>query len=186
MATLIADTACGYAALTMMPPDGAVLTTGFNINLLAPAQGDRLIAVGKVVRPGRKLMVCIGDVFAEHAHSRKAVALMTASMIVIDTATGARISSIPESAFENLYVGICSLAFDPRGRSLAWVNGRGRAIISDAQTGATLTSRTLLEGSGAWLRLAWSPVARGDSPGRDGTTGPVFARRCGCARRAAR
>ena len=87
---MIADTACGYAALTMMPPDGAVLTTEFKINLLAPAQGDRLIAVGKVVRPGRKLMVCIGDVFAEQAHSRKAVALMTASMIVIDTATGLR------------------------------------------------------------------------------------------------
>src|SRR5438128_263647 len=50
----IVDTACGYAALTLMPMDAAVLTTEFKLNLLSPAKGDRFIAAGRVVRPGRK------------------------------------------------------------------------------------------------------------------------------------
>jgi uncharacterized protein (TIGR00369 family) len=86
----IADTACGYAALTLMPNDAAVLTTEFKINLLSPAKGDRFLAVGRVVRPGRKLMVCLGEVFAEEGEARKQVALMTASMMVVDGATGLR------------------------------------------------------------------------------------------------
>jgi uncharacterized protein (TIGR00369 family) len=86
----IADTACGYAALTLMPSDAAVLTAEFKINLLAPARGERFTAVGRVVRPGRKLMVCLGEVFAEAGEVRKQVALMTASMMVIDGATGLR------------------------------------------------------------------------------------------------
>jgi uncharacterized protein (TIGR00369 family) len=85
---MIVDTACGYAALTLMPREAAVLTTEFKLNLLSPAKGERLIAVGRVVRPGRKLMVCVGDVFAEEGGGRKHVALMTTSMMVIDTATG--------------------------------------------------------------------------------------------------
>ncbi len=88
--SMIADTACGYAALTLMPADAAVLTTEFKLNLLAPAKGERFIAVGKVVRPGKKLMVCLGEVFAEEGGKRKQIALMTASMMVIDTATGLR------------------------------------------------------------------------------------------------
>jgi len=87
---MIADTACGYAALTLMPADAAVLTTEFKINLLSPAKGDRFVATGRVVRPGRKLMVCLGDVFAEAGGSRKQIALMTASMMVVETATGLR------------------------------------------------------------------------------------------------
>jgi uncharacterized protein (TIGR00369 family) len=86
----IADTACGYAALTLMPSDAAVLTTEFKINLLSPAQGERFMAVGRVVRPGRNLMVCLGEVFAEQGDARKQVALMTASMMVVDGATGLR------------------------------------------------------------------------------------------------
>jgi len=86
----IADTACGYAALSLMPPDAAVLTTEFKVNLLAPAKGERFVAVGRVVRPGRTLMVCLGEVFAEEGGKRKQVALMTASMMVISTATGLR------------------------------------------------------------------------------------------------
>jgi uncharacterized protein (TIGR00369 family) len=87
---MIADTACGFAALSLMPEDAAVLTTEFKLNLLAPAKGERLIALGRVVRPGRKLMVCLCEVFAEEAGKRKQVALMTASMMVVDTATGLR------------------------------------------------------------------------------------------------
>jgi uncharacterized protein (TIGR00369 family) len=86
----IADTACGYAALTLMPNEAAVLTTEFKINLLSPAKGDRFIAIGRVVRAGRKLMVCLGEVFAEAENERKQVALMTASMMVVDGGTGLR------------------------------------------------------------------------------------------------
>jgi uncharacterized protein (TIGR00369 family) len=89
LATIL-DTACGYAALTLMPKEAAVLTTEFKINFLSPAMGDRLVAAGHVVRPGRKLMVCLGDVFAEKGESRSQVALMTASMIVVDVTTGLR------------------------------------------------------------------------------------------------
>jgi uncharacterized protein (TIGR00369 family) len=86
----IADTACGYAALTLMPNEAAVLTTEFKINLLSPARGDRFVATGRVVRAGRKLMVCLGEVFAEAGDERKQIALMTASMMVVDGATGLR------------------------------------------------------------------------------------------------
>jgi uncharacterized protein (TIGR00369 family) len=87
---MLADTACGFAALSLMPEDAAVLTTEFKLNLLAPAKGERLIATGRVVRPGKKLMVCLGEVFAEDGAKRRQVALMTASMMVIDTTTGLR------------------------------------------------------------------------------------------------
>jgi uncharacterized protein (TIGR00369 family) len=86
--TMLVDTACGFAALSLMPEDAAVLTTEFKVNLLSPAKGERFIARGKVVRPGKKLMVCLGEVFAEENGKRKQVALMTASMMVMDTSTG--------------------------------------------------------------------------------------------------
>ncbi|GIK80576.1 MAG: PaaI family thioesterase [Xanthobacteraceae bacterium] len=86
---MIVDTACGFAALSLMPPDAAVLTTEFKLNLLAPGQGQRFLARGRVVRPGKKLMVCLGEVFAEtDGMPAKQTALMTASMMVIDGATG--------------------------------------------------------------------------------------------------
>ena len=86
---MIADSACGYAALSLMPLDAAVLTTEFKLNLLSPATGESLLARGRVVRPGRKLMVCLGEVFAEGS-AGKQVALMTASMMVVDSAGGLR------------------------------------------------------------------------------------------------
>jgi uncharacterized protein (TIGR00369 family) len=87
--TTLADTACGFASLSLMPEDAAVLTTEFKVNLLSPAKGERFIARGLVVRPGKKLMVCLGEVFAEDGTAkRKQVALMTASMMVMDTSSG--------------------------------------------------------------------------------------------------
>ena len=86
----IADTACGYAALTVMPAEAAVLTTEFKINLLAPAKGERLRAVGRVVRNGKKLVITLGEVFAEEGGARKQVALITATMMVVNTGTGLR------------------------------------------------------------------------------------------------
>jgi uncharacterized protein (TIGR00369 family) len=54
----IADSAGGYAAFSLFPPDSSVLTVEFKINLLAPAKGEKLRAIGKVIRPGRTLTVC--------------------------------------------------------------------------------------------------------------------------------
>src|SRR5262249_42287659 len=62
--TTIADSACGYAAFSLMPAKAAVLTVEYKVNLLAPAKGERLIARGRVLKPGRTLTVCAGDVFA--------------------------------------------------------------------------------------------------------------------------
>ena len=60
----IADSAGGYAAFSLFPADASVLTTEFKINLLAPADGERLRAVGRVVKPGRTLTICDVEVFA--------------------------------------------------------------------------------------------------------------------------
>lgn len=86
----IADSACGYAGLSVMPPDAAVLTTEFKIHLLSPAKGDRLRAIGRVVRNGKSLVVTLGEVFAETGGASKQVALITASMMVVGTGTGLR------------------------------------------------------------------------------------------------
>ncbi|MGZ8833344.1 MAG: PaaI family thioesterase, partial [Thermoanaerobaculia bacterium] len=58
----IADTACGYAALTLMPAGSEVVSVEFKVNLLAPAQGERFLAQGRVIRAGKTLMVCSADV----------------------------------------------------------------------------------------------------------------------------
>ena len=86
----IADSACGYAALSVMPADAAVLTTEFKINLLSPAKGERLRAIGRVVRAGKKLVITMGEVFADEGGASKQVALITATMMVVDTGTGLR------------------------------------------------------------------------------------------------
>lgn len=86
----ISDTACGYAALSLMPDNAAVLTTEFKINMLSPARGDFLRAHGRVIRAGRKLMVCMGETYAHEGETRKLVALMTATMMVVETDTGLR------------------------------------------------------------------------------------------------
>ena len=60
----IADSACGYAAYTLMPAGAGVLTVEYKMNLLAPAVGEELIARGRVVRAGRTLTICVADVYA--------------------------------------------------------------------------------------------------------------------------
>ena len=80
--TSLADSACGYAALTLMAPGSDVLSVEFKVNLLAPAVGERVRAVGTVVRSGRTLTVCSGEVFAlADGRPDKQVALMQATMI---------------------------------------------------------------------------------------------------------
>lgn len=60
----IADSACGYAAYTLMPKDSSVLTVEYKMNLLAPAEGEELIARARVVRSGKTLKICAADVYA--------------------------------------------------------------------------------------------------------------------------
>jgi uncharacterized protein (TIGR00369 family) len=60
----IADSAAGYSALSLMPPDAGVLTTEFKINLVAPAAGERIVARGRLVKPGRTLTLTQAEVFA--------------------------------------------------------------------------------------------------------------------------
>ena len=80
--TSVADSACGYAALTLMAPGSDVLSVEFKVNLLAPAVGDRFRAVGTVVRSGRTLTVCSGEVFAlAKGRPDKQVALIQATMV---------------------------------------------------------------------------------------------------------
>lgn len=80
----ILDSACGYAAFTLMPARTRVLTVEYKINLLAPAIGDRFIARGTVLRPGRRLTVCHGELDAITQEQRKPAALMIATMITLD------------------------------------------------------------------------------------------------------
>jgi uncharacterized protein (TIGR00369 family) len=87
--TAIADSACGYAALSLMPRGVGVLTVEFKVNLLNPASGMRLVARGRVVKPGRTLMVCTGDVTAEQEDgTQRPVALMQATIMVVRDRTG--------------------------------------------------------------------------------------------------
>lgn len=79
----IADSACGYAALSLMPNDAAVLSIEFKTNMLAPADGERFIARGKVVKPGRTIMVCDATVHAVRNGAEKLVATMTGTMMVV-------------------------------------------------------------------------------------------------------
>ncbi|MFT6399815.1 MAG: hypothetical protein ACJAYU_004584 [Bradymonadia bacterium] len=81
--TSVIDSACGYAALTMMPSDAAVLSVEFKMNMLSPAKGERMVAIGTVKKAGRTLIVCVGDVFADTGDERKLVATMTATMMVV-------------------------------------------------------------------------------------------------------
>jgi uncharacterized protein (TIGR00369 family) len=76
----IADSACGYAALSLMEPGREVLAVEFKVNFLAPAAGERFVAAGRVLRPGRTLTVCAADVYAEENGSRKRIAVMQGTM----------------------------------------------------------------------------------------------------------
>ncbi len=79
----LGDSAAGYSALSMMPQEAEVLTSEMKIHLLAPAQGDRLEAVGKVIKPGRRLVIVQAEVFAITGTDRRQIALMTGTMVPI-------------------------------------------------------------------------------------------------------
>jgi uncharacterized protein (TIGR00369 family) len=86
--SVIADSACGYSAYTLMPPEAAVLTVEFKINLMAPARGERFIATARVVRSGRTLSTCAADVIAVERGEERVVATMLATVMAVSDRPG--------------------------------------------------------------------------------------------------
>ncbi|MCK6372509.1 MAG: PaaI family thioesterase [Zoogloea sp.] len=80
---MIADSAAGYAAMTMVPASASVLTVEYKMNLMAPADGDKLIARGEVVRSGRTLIVTKAEVFAVKEGKKSLCALMQQTIMVM-------------------------------------------------------------------------------------------------------
>jgi len=81
---MIADSAGGYAAFTLMPADASVLTVEFKMNMLAPAAGELLIARGEVLKPGRSISVVRADVWARRGARETRVAAMQQTLMVMD------------------------------------------------------------------------------------------------------
>lgn len=80
---MIADSAGGYAGFSLMPADASVLTVEYKINLLAPAQGERLIARGRVLKPGRTLSVTHVDVVVVRGGQEHACATLLQTLMVM-------------------------------------------------------------------------------------------------------
>ena len=80
---MIADSAGGYAAFSLMPADASVLTVEYKINLLAPASGDMLVARGEVLKPGRTLSVARADVYGVTGGAEKLIATIQQTLMVM-------------------------------------------------------------------------------------------------------
>ena len=78
---MIADSAGGYSAFSLMPADASILTVEFKINLLAPARGELLVAAGMVVKPGRTLSIARADVFARAGGRDTLIATMQQTLM---------------------------------------------------------------------------------------------------------
>lgn len=79
----VLDSACGYAAFTLMPADAGVVSVEFKVNLLSPASGTQFIARARVIRAGRTLSVCQADGFMLQDGAEKHVATMTGTMMCL-------------------------------------------------------------------------------------------------------
>ena len=88
---MIGDSAGGYSAFSLMPADASVLTVEFKINLLAPARGESLLAVGSVVKPGRTLSIVRSDVFAREKGQETLIATMQITLMVMHGVSDERI-----------------------------------------------------------------------------------------------
>jgi len=84
--TTLMDSACGYAAYTLMPADSRVLSVEFKVNFLSPAVGEKFRAEGRVVKSGKTISVCEGKFFALQDRQEKLVAMMQATMICVHAA----------------------------------------------------------------------------------------------------
>lgn len=85
--TAIADSACGYAAYTLMPPDSDVLAVEFKVNLVRPAKGETFVARAEVMKSGRTLTVVRADVHALTGNERELVAMMQGTMMRLQRST---------------------------------------------------------------------------------------------------
>jgi uncharacterized protein (TIGR00369 family) len=81
--TSIVDTACGFAAYTLMGESSGVLSVEYKVNFLRPAAGEKFIATGRVLKPGRTLTVCSGEVTAISKDGENLIAAMQATMMAI-------------------------------------------------------------------------------------------------------
>jgi uncharacterized protein (TIGR00369 family) len=81
--TSIVDSACGFAAYTLMPACSGVLTVEYKVNFLSAAKGERFVGIGRVIKPGRRLTVCNGEVYAVEKGEEKLIASMQATMIAV-------------------------------------------------------------------------------------------------------
>jgi uncharacterized protein (TIGR00369 family) len=81
--TTALDSACGYAAFSLMPADAAVLTVEFKTNLLAAAKGERFVFRGKVIKPGRTLTICDASAFAVEGGAERLIATMTGTLMAV-------------------------------------------------------------------------------------------------------
>lgn len=80
--TSIVDSACGYAAMTLVPTNKDILTVEFKINFIRPGNTSKLIAVGEVIQSGKTLTICEGNVYDDTG--QKLIAKMTATMMTVD------------------------------------------------------------------------------------------------------
>jgi uncharacterized protein (TIGR00369 family) len=79
----LADNACGYAAYSLMPAESDILGVENKINFLAPAKGERFVGIGRVIRAGRTLAVCSGEVWAYNGGEKTLVAVMQSTLMTV-------------------------------------------------------------------------------------------------------
>ena len=84
----LGDTAAGYSALSVMPDDSEVMTAEIKINLLAPGRGEFLRATGKVIKPGRRLVVVSADFHYLEGYTETLVAVLTGTMVPVAATQG--------------------------------------------------------------------------------------------------
>ena len=88
MLTAALDSACGYAGFSLMPEDAGVLTIEFKINLLAPAKGQRFRCEGRVLKPGRTIVLAEGRAFAIDGGQEKLCATMHCTLMAVQGRPG--------------------------------------------------------------------------------------------------
>src|SRR6266705_3817276 len=79
--TIVADSACGFAAYSLMPEDSGVLTVEYKVNFISPARGEKFTATGRVIKPGRTLTVCAGEVVAIDREVSKTIAVIQTTIM---------------------------------------------------------------------------------------------------------
>jgi uncharacterized protein (TIGR00369 family) len=80
---MIADTACGYAAYSLMPATSSLVTVEYKINIVAPGRGERFVARAEVLKPGRRLSITRGEVYAERAGATTLCAVMQQTLMML-------------------------------------------------------------------------------------------------------